>query len=297
MRILITGGTGLLGLALVDTANADYEISATYVGDYTQSDTDRVKYVKLDIRNIEGHSRLFREFKPEAVIHTAGVGSPDQAEKHKEETEKINIDGIRNIINHCEAHRSKFIYISSNGIYDGQNAPYKEEVEASPINYYGEIKLEGERLTRGCAVPHAIVRPILMYGWNHPFERPNIVTFAISQLKKGAKVFAYDEVYVTPLFARNCAEAIWKIIEKGKYETFNIGGSQRASVYELVRNAAGIFGLDANLVLPVKQGFFSELVKRPRDTSYDTEKMRKVLGVKPLSINEGLMLMKKSKDG
>lgn len=192
MKILITGGTGLLGKALIETTNSCYEIVATYLSDYDIEDNYQIKYKKLDIRDEEGYRYLFRDFRPEVVIHTASIGSPDYAEKNKEETWSINVGGTQCILNNCEKFNSRFIYISSNGIYDGENAPYSEEDEAEPINYYGHTKLEGENLAKKAKVPCAIVRPILMYGWNYPYERANILTLSISRLRKGEKIFAYD---------------------------------------------------------------------------------------------------------
>lgn len=295
MRVLITGGTGLLGKALIEMVdNSNYEIIATYSGDYNMNDTGQIKYKKLDVRDIDGYNGLFREFKPEVVVHAAGIGSPDYAEKNKEETWAINVGGTQNILNNCERHDSRFIYVSSNGIYDGNKAPYSENDKAEPINYYGKIKLDGERITKRAMVPYAIIRPILMYGWNHPFGRPNIITLAISKLQKCEKVFVYDDVYANPLFVQSCAKALWKIIKEEKYEVFNIAGKDRVNVYELVKKVAEIFEFNINLVIPVQQGFLNELTKRPKDTSYNTEKMRKVLGLEPLSIIEGLLSMRKS---
>lgn len=295
MRVLITGGTGLLGKALIETSNCKHEISAAIVSNYDMKNTNQVKYEKLDIRDKEGYINLFKDFKPDVVIHTAGIGSPDYAEKNKELTWEVNVVGTKNIISICEQFDSKFVYISSNGIYDGNRSPYSENDKAEPINYYGEIKLRGEKITKRAKIPYAIVRPILMYGWNYPFERPNIITLTLSKLQKGEKVFGYDDVYSNPLFVRSCTMAIWKIIEENKYEIFNIAGKDRLSVYELIRKTAEIFELDVNLIIPVQQGFFNELVKRPKDTSYNTEKMEKILKVKPLSVFEGLLLMKQLK--
>ena len=296
MKILITGGTGLLGKALIEeVADSQYEIIATYLGNYAMADTKQVKYKKLDIRDKEGYGSLFGEFKPAIVIHAAGISSPDYAEKHKEETWAINVDGTKNILNNCEKYSAKFIYISSNGIYGGNKAPYSENDKAEPINYYGKIKLEGERVAQKSSAFHAIIRPILMYGWNHPFERLNIATIAISRLQKREKIFAYDDVYSNPLFVQSCAKAIWKVINENKCDTFNIGGKDRISIYELIRKAAETFKLDVNLIIPVQQGFFNEFIKRPKDTSYNTEKMQKILKLTPLSVSEGLLLMKKIK--
>lgn len=296
MRILITGGTGLLGRALVSSAENNHEIVCTYVGDYEILNTPQIIYKKLDMCDREGYFHLFRDFKPEVTIHTAGVNKPDYVESNNKEAWKTNVGGTQNVISACEEFNSKFIYISSNAIYNGDSAPYREEDNADPVNYYGKIKLACEEITKESDTIWAIVRPILMYGWNYAFERPNIVTAGISRLRKREKFFVYDDVYYTPLYHRCCAEAIWKMIENNKFEIFNIGGKDSASIYELLKEVVRVFELDGNLLIPVQQGFFKELVKRPKDTSYNTAKMENVLGLKPLEIKRGLELMRQEEN-
>jgi len=76
-----------------------------------------------------------------------------------------------------------------------------------------------------------------------------------------------------------------------KYSVFNIAGAERVSIYELVKDAAQIFGLDDGLVKPVVQGYFDELVPRPKDTSFSTNKMETELMIRPLTVKEGLSIM------
>jgi dTDP-4-dehydrorhamnose reductase len=130
MRIFITGGTGLLGKALIENRSNNDEILSTYLGNYPIENYEGVKYLQLDIRDLEGHIRIFIDFKPETVIHTASIGSPDYAEIHRKETKDINIIGTQKILSICEKFGAKFVYISSNGIYDGERAPYGEESNA-----------------------------------------------------------------------------------------------------------------------------------------------------------------------
>ena len=81
MKVLITGGTGLLGKALTKSAGGGkYEILATFTGSYEVLDTNQVKYRKLDVRDQDGYLRLFKDFRPEVTIHTAGINIPDYVE-------------------------------------------------------------------------------------------------------------------------------------------------------------------------------------------------------------------------
>lgn len=294
MRVLITGGTGLLGKALIDNSNNQIEIIATYVGKYNMQDNDQVKYLQLDVRDKSGYINLFKNIKPDITVHTAGIGSPDFAEKNRELVWDINLNGTQNILDMCEKFDSKFIFISSNGIYDGQNAPYSEEDKAEPVNYYGEVKLKGEEITKKAKIPFVIVRPILMYGWHYPFERSNIVTQSILKLQNQEIIHAYDDVYIKPLLNYSCATAIWKTINENNFGVFNIAGADRVSIHQLVTKAAEIFNLNKALVIPVQQGYFNELAKRPCDTSFKTDKMEKILGVKPLTLEDGLITMRET---
>ena len=133
-RILITGGTGLLGKAVIEKRGNSDEITATYLGDYAVTDTDSVKCMNLDILDKAGYGRLFDTFMPTVVIHAASVGSPDYAKKNKEKTWEVNVGGTKTIVSLCEDSGSKLIYISSNGIYDGNSAPYSETDRADPID-------------------------------------------------------------------------------------------------------------------------------------------------------------------
>jgi len=294
-RILITGGTGLLGKSLIEKSSNRHKIIATFLGDYSMRDTGQVAYLKLDIRNNEGFGKLFNDFKPDVVIHAVSVGSPDFAEKNKEYTWKVDITGTKNMIGLCEKFGTKLVYISSNGIYRGDKPPYAEDDLAEPINYYGLVKLEGEKLVKSSMLTFAIVRPILMYGWHMPFERANIVTIALDKLKNRDTVYAFDDVFCNPLLGDHCAEAIWKIIEDGLYDVFNIGGKDIVNIYQLVSMAADIFNLDTKLVRAVQQGFFEGAARRPKNTSYLTTKMHDILGLDPLPIREGLEIMKSQK--
>jgi len=295
MKILITGGTGLLGKALIDSRREGTQICATYVGEYVVENLENVIYLNLDIKNREGYLDIFKKFRPEIVIHTASIGSPDFAEKNKELTWSVNVVGTKNICAFCEEFGAKMVHISSNGIYDGDNAPYAEDNIAKPINFYGVTKLEAENIVQKSNLIYSIVRPILMYGWPYLFERGNIVTIALSKLRKNEPINVYDDVYSNPLFVNSCAEVIWKIIYDRKYATYNVAGADRVSIFELVRKAADVFDLNQNLVVPVKQGYFNELVKRPHDTSYRTDKMEKMLKIQPLTLEEGLGKMRLTK--
>lgn len=282
----------MLGKALIETKECSSFIVATYQGNYKMNDTAQIKYVKRDIIDKDGYKKLFEEVKPEVVIHTASIGSPDYSEQHQEETWQVNVGGTINICELCNDFEASLVYISSNGIYDGNNAPYSEASEAIPINYYGKVKLEGENIVKIIKKPCAIVRPILMYGWNYPHERQNIITIALSKLQRGEDMYAYEDVFSNPLLATGCAQAIWTIIMKEEYDVYNIAGKDVVSIYEFVCKAAEIFGLNKNLIKPVTQGFFNELVKRPSNTSYRTDKMEAKLELKPLSLFEGLQIMK-----
>lgn len=294
-KVLITGVTGLLGKALAETNGAGHQLVGTYLPKTLAVPFYNFPTTSLDVRDREKLLSIFQEHRPEVVIHTASIGSVDYCETHREESWEVNVKGTQNIIHFCEEFGAKLIFISSNAVFDGEKAPYGENDPVHPINYYGKLKVEGEECTRKARVPHAIVRPILMYGWHHPSGRPNPVTWQIDMMEKGQKVKMVTDIYCNPLYSINCAEAIWAVVDKNKEGLYHVAGKNNCSRYEFAEVVADVFHLNKKLLEPVANAFFKEIAPRPRDTSYRVDKMEKELGVKALSAREGLEAMKKQK--
>lgn len=294
-KIFITGGTGLLGHYLIKTAHASYDISCTF---FPAEKKEYITYncgkYYLDITNRDAVLNLIEGIKPDCVIHTASIAKVDYVEKNKKETRRNNLGGTINIIEACQKAGAKLIYISSNAVFDGKNHPYSEEDHVNPLNYYGKLKTEEEKLVKSSELKYAIIRPILMYGWNLRIERENPVTWLIGLLKADKEVKIVDDISCNPLFAKDCADVIWKVIALNKEGTFHIGGENELSRYEFACIIAEVFGLNRNLITPVKNSFFRTISPRPKNTTYCIDKIKKELGILPLGVRKGLKAMKES---
>ena len=295
-EIFITGGTGLLGHHLVKSAPKKYNVNCTF---FPINKKGSIPYncnkYHLDIRNRDAILKTMGKIKPACVIHTASIASVDYIEKNREEALINNLGGTKNIIEACQEINARMIYTSSNAVFDGENPPYSENDSVNPLNYYGQIKVKEEEALRNSGLKYTVVRPILMYGWNLEVERKNPVTWLIDLLKVGKSVNIVDDIICNPLFVQDCANVMWKIVTLNKQGTFHIGGNDEMSRYEFACITADIFGLNRNLIQPVKNSFFKGIAPRPKNTTYCIDRIKKELQESPRGAYEGLKAMKESR--
>jgi len=285
--ILITGGTGLFGKGMEETMPENCDIISIHLHPCKMNDSN-VKHLVLDIRDKSAVEQLFIKYRFDAVIHAAGIASVDYVKNNYAESLESNIVGTLNISSMCRKGGAYLIYISSNAVFDGLSAPYDETSKPNPVNEYGEIKLECERLIEKTIPDACIIRPILMYGWNHLACRTNPVTWLIEKLKTGQKVNVVDDVWENPLYNQQCGEAIWKAIEMRPGGKVHLAGADVLNRFQLALLTAEVFGLDRGLITAVKSTCFPDLAPRPPNTSFSTHKMQELLGVKPVSVRAGL---------
>jgi len=291
-RVLITGGTGLLGVAIQQSAPKDIRVSSIYYPERSLSESLPFPIRVADVTDRMQMHSIFEWAKPDVVIHTAAIGSVDFAEKNREKTKKVNVGGTKIVTELCKIYKSRLIYISSNAVFDGCNPLYTETDPVNPINYYGQLKVEAEDIVNESGLSWAIVRPILMYGWPCQGERDNPVVWWVRSLEDGKPIKVVDNVFNKPLPAWSCAEAIWEVIHQHRTGVYHSAGRDHLSLYQFALQVAEVFGLDASLITPVPDSFFPEIAPRPKDTSFDTSKMESELGVKPIGIRDGLLRMK-----
>ena len=266
MRVLVTGASGLLGKYLMETANDSHDVYGTYHTNYVQGCHE------LDICDASSALELVLTLCPDVIIHAAALGSVDYCENNVTEGYAVNVDGAVNVASAAIEVGAKFVFISSNAVYEGDNPPYGSHSVHRDVNKYGNMKIEAE-----LSLQHAldddkllIVRPIMLYGWPYPGGRGNWVTRVLEFLRAGMPLHIVADTLTQPTYAYNCAVDVWDLIECNIHGSVNIGGMRICSLYEFSLDIAECFYLDAGLLKPVKSSYFPDIAPRPRNTTFDS---------------------------
>jgi len=289
-KILVTGGSGLLGSKIISLARNDFEIIGT--SNLNPIHIEGCRSFKLDITDRTAVFELTKKVKSDVVIHTAAFTDVDMCEDQKEKAWKVNVDGTKNITDACKEIHAKVIYMSTDYIFDGKNGPYSEEDKPKPINYYGLTKLEGESIIKSSGLDYVIIRSTILYGWN-PIDHLNFVTWVIDKLKKREEIKVVTDQYGNPTLADNCAEAILDIIKKNKSGIYNIVGRDWVNRFEFAKKICEIFNLDKRLISPVTSDAIKQRANRPKVAGLKIDKAQRELDTKLLNIEESLIKMKR----
>ena len=181
--------------------------------------------------------------------------------------------------------------MSTDFVFDGQAGPYSEDDQPNPLSYYGETKVEAEKIIQASDCRWTILRTILVYGVTANMSRSNIVLWAKSALEKGEPIHVVNDQWRMPTLALDLAEACLLAAEKGATGIFHISGEDMMTVYELVRKVADFWSLDSSLIIPISSKDLNQEAKRPLKTGFILNKAIRVLGYKPHSFSEGLEIV------
>lgn len=289
VKVLLTGGSGLLGRYLMQTKPFDVELSATYL--MNSFSIPGVASYNLDMTNKAMVALLVNRIQPDAIIHAAAVGSVDYCETNYTHARNVNVIGTEHMVAAANEVGARLIYISSNAVYEGDNPPYKESHFRRAVNRYGNMKIQAEDYVMLNCKHYMIIRPILLYGWPFLGGRENWATTVVKQLRTGMPLKIVNDTVTQPTYAKDAAKAIWHVMEKTKNNIeFNIADKMyQGNLYDFTCKVADVFQLPKDLIEPVPSSHFGGLAARPVDTSYDTERLA-VTGFKFES--DGLFEMK-----
>jgi dTDP-4-dehydrorhamnose reductase len=293
MRILITGGSGLLGKSLLETAPKEHELALTYKKNRPETAKNVILY-GLDVQNRSDVCDIFEVFRPNVVIHCAAIGSVDHTEDHYLETRNVNVTGLGHVVDMANGYKAKVIYISTNAVYDGNKPPYGEKSSLEPVNSYGIIKREAESLVQDTANKWLIFRPFMLYGWPYAGGRTNWAVKIVTVLGNRGGLKLVNDVVWMPTYAPDCARVIWQLLNEHN-QVFNVASPERATLYEFGLKVCDVFGLEKNLISPVETNFFYNIAKRPKDTTYSLDKLHG-LGFILSDIKTGLEKMKEAQE-
>ena len=286
MKILITGGSGLLGQYINVQLSREHKILSLY-----NSHTGNCKEynsIQIDLRNNFSLKEIFDRFNPEIVIHTAAISNVVSLAKiSSKEMYDLNVSVTENIAELCNYYNSKLIYTSTDLVYAGyRESMLKEDAKLIPLSLYAETKLMGEEKIRQTLDNYIILRTALLFGFgmNHT---TNHFQKMFLDLKQGKKVDLFEDQFRTPISLFEASRIIEELIKLNlKSEIINLGGLERVSRFELGERLCEITKLDKNLLVKIKMDAVPALPK-VEDVSMNTEKLN-FLGIKQKTIDESI---------
>ena len=209
MKIIFTGGNGRFGKIFKKTSKIKNIIYP-----------DKKKFNILNIRSIE---KYILKFKPEIIIHAAGLSRPMEIHDHDiVQSINKNIIGTCNLVKICSTYNVKLIYLSTNYVYPGLKGNYNEKESLLPYNNYAWSKLGGE-----CAV--------------QMYKNSSVIRLCMTE-KPFVHKFAFKDLITNFIFHDEVVKIFPKILKlKG---IINLGG-KTSTVYNFAKkhnkNIDGIF--------------------------------------------------------
>jgi dTDP-glucose 4,6-dehydratase len=316
MKILVTGGAGFIGSAvirhIIDNTN-DSVINVdqlTYAGNLESllevSDSNRYAFEQVDICDRAALDRVFVEYKPDAVMHLAAESHVDRSIDGPAAFIETNIVGTYTLL---EATRQywlsldnqnklafRFHHISTDEVYGDLEGPedlFTEMTSYAPSSPYSASKASSDHLVRAWlrtyGLPTIITNCSNNYGPYHFPEKliPLVILNALEG--KPLPIYGKGEQIRDWLYVEDHARALYKVVTEGNIgETYNIGGHNEKQNIEVVETICELL----NELVPQKADYKEQITfvtDRPgHDLRYaiDASKIERELGWKPIETFE-----------
>ena len=315
MKLLVTGGAGFIGSAVVRLAIArGHEVvnldAMTYAANKANvasvSHSNLYSFEQADIRDRAALDRIFATHAPDAVMHLAAESHVDRSIDGPSDFIETNITGTFNLLEAARTHWTRagkpagfrFHHISTDEVFGslGPEGQFTETTPYDPRSPYSASKAASDHLVRAWAetygLPTVLTNCSNNYGPYHFPEKLIPVTILNALHGKPIPVYGTGENIRDWLYVEDHADALLLVLEKGQLNrSYNIGGENERRNIDIVRTICALLDEMAPKTTPYADQITFVTDRPGHDARYaiDPTRIRQELGWRPsVTVEEGL---------
>lgn len=274
LKIALTGADGLVGSRIVELLKNDFKFIS-------------IPQSQMDITDRNQVFNVLKKLDYDIFFHLAAYTNVSGAEKSRDLAFKINRDGTKNVFETVILKQKKFVYVSTDFVFDEINPPYDESSLPNPTSVYACSKYEGEKIVQNQAM---IVRIAYPYRTDFELKKDFFRTFK-SNLENNMRLSMITDSLMTPTFIDDIAFGLKYLFTNYTPEVFHLVGGDSLSPYDACQMVAKKFNLDKSLI---EQTTYKKYVKgKAYLPQFATIKSNKNNFYKMKTFEEGLEEIKK----
>jgi len=281
MRVLVTGGTGMLGSTLVPVLKA----AGHYV--VTQS-RNSGGACSADLTDFQATMSMLKETRPECIVNLVAQTNVNSCEADLHSAYLLNVRTVENLAAAIRQYENiHLIQISTDQVYDGVGLSKEDEVRMT--NNYAITKYAGEiaaTMVQGTVLRTNFFGPSALVG------RLSFSDWLLKNLREHIPFNAFSDVIINPLSMATLSLMINKVIQTPVAGVFNLGSQNPLSKADFAFQVANTFGLEATHMRMGSVDALGLPARRPKDMSMDCALFSHTFGVSLPSLKHEIQTLK-----
>jgi dTDP-4-dehydrorhamnose reductase len=279
MRAVVIGGSGQIGGWLLHWLSRDgHDAVGTYA---------TVPYpglAPLDAADLGGAADWLRGQRPDVVFYPAGFTWVDGCERDPARARSANREQPLNLARAAADLGARFVYFSTDYVFDGEAGPYAEDAPPNPLSLYGQAKLEAEHeLAEALGDAQLTLRTTWVFGPER--QGKNFAYQLAKTLGEGKPLVCPSDQVSNPSYGPDVARAAVALAVAGHSGLVHVAGPDWIDRVRFARALAESVGLDPSPIVGKTTAELAQPAARPLNGGLRTEKLQSLLpgAVRPLA--------------